>query len=50
MYDTTDVNHSGWDGTIRGTDASPDSYGWYLEVTCEGNYKKEFKGNVTLLR
>lgn len=38
-----------WDGSYRGRDLAPDSYGWYLEVNCPGGgFTKS--GNVFLLR
>jgi gliding motility-associated-like protein len=49
VYETFDINHTGWDGRIRGKEASPDSYGWYLVVVCDG-VERKFKGDVTLLR
>ncbi|MCB9330013.1 MAG: gliding motility-associated C-terminal domain-containing protein [Lewinellaceae bacterium] len=53
VYKTEQPIHQGWDGTFRGKSATPDSYGWYLEVECNDDdnvilYKT--KGNVTLLR
>jgi len=53
VYKTEQPIHQGWDGTFRGKEATPDAYGWYLEVDCEDGdnvirYKN--KGNVTLLK
>ncbi|MEZ4939740.1 MAG: gliding motility-associated C-terminal domain-containing protein [Saprospiraceae bacterium] len=53
VYKTEQPIHQGWDGTFRGKEATPDAYGWYLEVECTDDdnvilYKT--KGNVTLLK
>lgn len=40
----------GWDGTFRGKPMDPDTYDYYLEVTCIGGDEDLIKGNVTLLR
>lgn len=40
----------GWDGTFRGKEMDPDTYDYYLEVTCVGGDEAIVKGNITLLR
>ncbi|MDB4515967.1 gliding motility-associated C-terminal domain-containing protein [Crocinitomicaceae bacterium] len=40
----------GWDGTFRGKQMDPDTYDYYLEVTCIGGDEEIIKGNITLLR
>ncbi len=40
----------GWDGTFRGKPMDPDTYDYYLKVTCLGGDEELIKGNVTLLR
>ncbi len=40
----------GWDGTFRGKDMDPDTYDYYLQVTCIGGLEEIIKGNVTLMR
>jgi large repetitive protein len=50
VYETTDPNHAGWDGTFRNVASTPDSYAWYARVTCGNGAVWEKKGNVTLLR
>ena len=49
LFETTDMNN-GWDGTYKGKLVDPDTYDYYLEVTCFGEETRFFKGNVTLLR
>jgi gliding motility-associated-like protein len=41
---------NGWDGTYRGRDLDPDTYDYYLKVTCIGGDEAIVKGNITLLR
>ncbi len=41
---------SGWDGTFRGKPSNPDTYDYYLKVTCIDDVETIIKGNVTLLR
>ena len=41
---------TGWDGTFRGKQMDPDTYDYYLEVTCIGGDEEIIKGNITLLR
>ena len=50
IYETKDIAHEGWDGTIRGIAASPDAYAWFAHVVCGNGLIWERKGNVTLLR
>ena len=50
LYETKEIEHEGWDGTIRGISASPDAYAWYARVVCGNGLVWERKGNVTLLR
>lgn len=40
----------GWDGTFRGKELDPDTYDYYLKVTCVDDYESIIKGNVTLMR
>ncbi|MCR9172916.1 MAG: gliding motility-associated C-terminal domain-containing protein [bacterium] len=40
----------GWDGTFRGKPMDPDTYDYYLQVTCIGGLEEIIKGNVTLMR
>lgn len=41
---------NGWDGTFRGKPMDPDTYDYYLKVTCIGGLEEIIKGNVTLMR
>jgi gliding motility-associated-like protein len=50
VYRTEDPEHQGWDGTFRGKESTPDSYGWYLRVRCGNGQIFENKGNVTLFK
>lgn len=50
VYETTNPQAQGWDGTYNGRELLPDSYAWYVRVTCgNGEIYKE-KGDVTLLK
>lgn len=40
----------GWDGTFRGKQMDPDTYDYYLKVTCLGGDEELIKGNITLIR
>ena len=50
VYETKDILALGWDGTYNGKESTPDSYAWYLEVTCGNGATYVNKGNVTLLK
>ncbi len=50
VYETNDPNDPGWDGTLRGKELTPDSYVWYVKLTCGNGDIFESKGNVTLLK
>ena len=50
VYETSDILALGWDGTYNGKESTPDSYAWYLEVTCGNGATYVYKGNVTLLK
>lgn len=50
VYETNDITALGWDGTYRGKESTPDSYAWYLEVTCGNGATYVKKGDVTLLK
>jgi gliding motility-associated-like protein len=50
MYKTTNINDTGWDGTYRSKELTPDSYGWMLRVLCNNGEEYVNKGNVTLLK
>jgi gliding motility-associated-like protein len=41
---------NGWDGTYKGQKLAPDVYDYYLKVNCINGVKKQFQGNVTLLK
>ncbi len=50
VYETTDVNDLGWDGSYRGNSLTPDSYAFYFKARCGNGAFYEKKGNVTLLK
>ncbi|MDO8365851.1 MAG: gliding motility-associated C-terminal domain-containing protein [Saprospiraceae bacterium] len=50
VYETNDPNDPGWDGTYKGKELTPDSYAWYVWLTCGNGDIFESKGNVTLLK
>lgn len=41
---------NGWDGTFRGKLLDPDTYDYYLRVTCVDDVESIITGNVTLVR
>jgi gliding motility-associated-like protein len=50
VFKTTDPMDIGWDGTYKSKELTPDSYGWYLKVTCINGEEYIRKGDVTLLK
>jgi gliding motility-associated-like protein len=50
VYETSDPQHDGWDGTFRNRELPADVYGYYLEVRCFNQESYQTKGNITLLR
>ncbi len=50
MYETTNINDKGWDGTFKGEKLPPDVYIFLFKATCIDNEQFIKKGNVTLLR
>lgn len=50
VYETKDPAAKGWDGTYGGKELLPDSYAWYVQVTCGNGDIFKKKGNVTLLK
>jgi gliding motility-associated-like protein len=50
MFETEDVNSKGWDGSFGGKELTPDSYSWYVRVTCGNGATYTKKGDVTLLK
>lgn len=50
VYETTDPQAQGWDGSFKGKDLTPDSYAWYVRVTCGNGEIYVNKGDVTLLK
>ena len=49
VYQTSDINDRGWDGTLNGKPQPVGTYVYYVEATCEGK-SISLKGNVILLR
>ncbi len=49
VFETNDLN-SGWDGTYKGKELSPDVFGYYLELKCLNGEEYFKKGNVSLIR
>jgi gliding motility-associated-like protein len=50
VYKTTNPMDTGWDGTFKNKELTPDSYGWYLRVLCINGEEYIRKGDVTLLK
>ncbi|MFT5778669.1 MAG: gliding motility-associated-like protein, partial [Crocinitomicaceae bacterium] len=49
VFESFDRN-DGWDGNFRGKPMDPDTYDYYLKVTCLDDIESIIKGNVTLIR
>ncbi|MES2703069.1 MAG: gliding motility-associated C-terminal domain-containing protein [Bacteroidota bacterium] len=49
VYETTNSDSRGWDGTLHGVPQDMGVYFWFLKMTCDGN-SQEQKGTVTLVR
>lgn len=49
VFETKDIQ-TGWDGKYKGKLVDPDTFDYYLEVTCVGGDQAVIKGNVTLKR
>lgn len=50
LYETHEINHTGWDGTFNGTDAELGVYVWYCTYIDPIGRDFILKGNVTLIR
>jgi gliding motility-associated-like protein len=50
VFETSDPQSKGWDGTFNGKDGTPDSYAWYVRATCGNGSVYVKKGDVTLLK
>ncbi|MDD2386798.1 MAG: gliding motility-associated C-terminal domain-containing protein [Bacteroidales bacterium] len=50
IFETTDINSSGWDGTYKGESLATDVYVFWLKARCLNGEVYNHKGNVTLLR
>jgi gliding motility-associated-like protein len=50
MYETTDLDAQGWDGTYNGEKLSGDVYVYFLRARCLNGEEYTHQGNVTLLR
>lgn len=50
VFETTNPLDQGWDGTFDGKELTPDSYAWYVRVTCGNGETYVNKGDVTLLK
>jgi len=50
VYETSDPQAAGWDGTFNGKELTSDSYAWSLQVTCGNGEIYIDKGDVTLLK
>ena len=50
IYETTELDATGWDGTYKGEQLSTDVYVFWLKARCLNGEEYNHKGNVTLLR
>ena len=49
VYETTNINDRGWDGTLNGKPEPVGTYVYYAQINCQGKIV-DLKGNVTLVR
>jgi gliding motility-associated-like protein len=50
IFETTDLDGQGWDGTYQGEKLATDVYVFWLRARCLNGEEYNHKGNVTLLR
>jgi gliding motility-associated-like protein len=50
IFTTTAIDGRGWDGKYNGQDQGQGVYVYVIDVSFINNVKKNFKGNVTLMR
>lgn len=50
IYQTSDINHAGWDGTFEGQDVPIGVYTWTYTVVMPGGNEFIEEGDVTLMR
>ncbi len=50
IYETTDLDANGWDGTYKGEVLTTDVYVFWLRARCLNGEEYNHKGNVTLLK
>ncbi len=50
VFNTNNPEDQGWDGTFRGEQLEPGTFGYYLEFKCPGGDRIRKQGNVTLIR
>ncbi len=50
IYETTDLDDIGWDGTYKGEKLATDVYVFWLKARCLNGEEYNHKGNVTILR
>ncbi len=50
IFETTDLDDQGWDGTYKGERLATDVYVFWLKARCLNGEEYDHKGNVTLLR
>ena len=50
VFETTDLENAGWDGSFNGKESTPDSYAWLVKVKCGNGATWTKKGDVTLLK
>ncbi|HNQ68434.1 MAG TPA: gliding motility-associated C-terminal domain-containing protein [Bacteroidales bacterium] len=50
LYETTDLNALGWDGTYKGEKLATDVFVYWIKARCLNGEEYNHQGNVTLLR
>ncbi len=50
VFQTNDINTKGWDGNFKGSPAILGTYFWYMNAIDEKNVRKEYKGDILLIK
>lgn len=50
VFQTSDINTKGWDGNFKDSPAILGTYFWYMNAIDEKNVRKEYKGDILLIK
>ncbi len=50
VFQTSDINTKGWDGNFKGKPSILGTYFWYMNAIDEKNVRKEYKGDILLIK